>query len=45
MFQFILTFGASLDIKNTLGYTPITLAAHLARKEVKLSILKYLKYQ
>ena len=35
MFKFLIEKGARLDIKNAQNYTPTTLAAHLARKEVK----------
>ena len=34
MFNFMLEFDVSLDIKNRQGLTPLTLAAKLARKEV-----------
>lgn len=35
MFQLMLEFKARLDLKNRQGLTPLTLAAKLARKEVK----------
>ena len=38
MFKLLLEFGALLTIKNRQGLTPLTLAAKLARKEVKLNI-------
>ena len=34
MFEYLLSRGASLDIKNKLNYTPLTLSAKLARVEV-----------
>jgi hypothetical protein len=36
MFEFLLNFGARLDIKNRQNFTPLTLAAKLARAEVLL---------
>ena len=41
MFEFLLTVGAKLDIKNRLNYTPLTLAAKLARVEVKFKNLNF----
>ena len=38
MFKLIAEFKARLDIKNNQGYTPLTLAAQLARKEVNVHI-------
>jgi hypothetical protein len=35
MFKLMLGFNASLHIKNRQGLTPLTLAAKLAKKEVK----------
>ncbi len=35
MFKFMLEFNVSLDIKNNLNLTPLTLAAKLARKEAR----------
>jgi hypothetical protein len=37
MFEYLLKLGARLDIKNRLNYTPLTLAAKLARVEVIFS--------
>jgi len=34
MFKLMMEMNASLDIKNRQGYTPLTLAAKLCRKEV-----------
>lgn len=34
MFEYLLNHGARLDIKNRLNYTPLTLAAKMARREV-----------
>ena len=34
MFKLMLTFKTRLDIKNRQGFTPLTLAAKLAKKEV-----------
>jgi hypothetical protein len=36
MFKVMLDYNASLNIKNKQGLTPLTLAAKLARKEVKI---------
>jgi hypothetical protein len=36
MFEYLLNFGARLDIKNRQNFTPLTLAAKLARAEVLL---------
>lgn len=43
MFCLMLEFGARLDIKNRLGYTPLSLAAKLARKELFFCILKRIR--
>ena len=40
MFQMMLEFNASLDIKNRQQLTPLTLAAKLARKELFFYILE-----
>lgn len=41
MFKLMLTFKARLDIKNNQGLTPLTLAAKLARKEVRIDQIFY----
>ena len=46
MFKFMLEFKTvkSLHIKNRQGLTPLTLAAHLARKKVNYYIKKALNF-
>ncbi len=39
MFEIMLEFNPSLDIKNRQGLTPLNLAAKLARGEVKIDYL------
>lgn len=39
MFQYLLRCGARLDIKNHQEYSPLTLAAKLARTEVFILFL------
>ncbi len=43
MFKFMLQFNASLHIKNRQQLTPLTLAAHLARKDLFDFILEQLR--
>ena len=40
MFKLMLEFNADLNIKNRQGLTPLSLAAKLARKEVKINQYK-----
>jgi hypothetical protein len=40
MFEMMLDYNASLDIKNRQNLTPLTLAAKLARKEIFQYILE-----
>ena len=43
MFDLLYGLGGRLDIRNRQGLTPLTLAAKLARKEVLLTISKFVK--
>ena len=42
MFEYLLDNGARLDIKNRQNFTPLTLAAKLARAEVMFSVFFFL---
>jgi transient receptor potential cation channel subfamily V protein 5 len=43
MFEYLLNFGARLDIKNRQNFTPLTLAAKLGKQQIFGYILKKIR--